>query len=162
MTSTKKARFIDEAVTRRLIDRLQCHIDGRGRADADIGAAKIVIDRGSNADHRCAAGMQRQRTRLRAVSADDHERGDIVLLQRHHGLVASAVGLQRLIARGAEFRAAELNDAADIAPAHGPKVAISQSFVAIVHAHHFKPARHGAADDGAYGGIHAGRISPAG
>ena len=106
--------------------------------------------------------VQLARTPKRAVAADDDEALNRVLAQVRGGLSA-ALGFEKgQTAGGAQNGAATLDDVGDAARPHRFDVAFDKTLVAAVNGRHVHVFVDGGAHDRANGGVHAGRVAPAG
>ncbi len=162
MTSTKNARRIAEAVTRRL--SIACSATSMAvvapmlisepyRSLSIVDATPMTA-----APHCCSADAPAWEPlppmTTNAVMACAR-RASMASLSPCAVFIAS----QRIVPRVVPPRS---NDAADVARPHRPQIAVDQSFEAVAHAGHFEAARECAAYHGANGCIHAGRIATTG
>ena len=109
------------------VDRLGGDAERSVEADADVGAADIVVDRLGHRDHRETGIGQSPGGDQRAVAADGHQRLDAVALELRDQR-RWALGLQpAAAARGAEHRAAPRQH-----PAH--RLGIQRDGIAVEHA----------------------------
>ena len=106
---------------------------------------------------------QRQRAGLRAVAADDHQPVDAARARgcsRPRARTASSLNSgSRALPRNVPPRC---QDAADVAGAERLDLPLDQAGVAVADAEHLPALVEAGADDGADGGVHAGRIAAAG
>jgi len=68
------------------VDRFESHVDRGGRADRDVRAEQIIVDRRGPADDLQTLACKRQRACLRAVAADHHKLRDVgACVDAHQG-----------------------------------------------------------------------------
>src|SRR5262245_2750999 len=142
-----------------MIDRLDRHVDRAVAADGDVSAVEIIVDGGGDADHRKLVFADDMRTGLRTVSADHHQTVDTVL-----GEVVQRAALTGLLAKlfrasATQKRAADLDDAADVARSQRADVVVDEALPAMAHAVDGDVAVERAAGDGTDGGVHARSIA---
>src|ERR1700758_3623778 len=116
-----------------MVDRIKRNVDGGIAADGDVGPEQVVVDGRWDADHVNPELAEQVRARLRAVAANRHHTIDALLRE-----VAKRLGPAALVAefgrtRGAQKRAADLNDAADVARTELSELTVDQAFPALAH-----------------------------
>src|SRR5581483_11212785 len=137
--------------------------DGGGEAEAEVGAAEIVVNGLGNADYLGSALVQTHGDRLRVVAADGDEGVNFVAAQVLHAALQAAFALGRVGARGAQDGAAARQDA-------GHRLQVERHGLVF---HHPAPAFHEAdelvavvedafANDGSYDGVQPGAVAAAG
>src|SRR5581483_1597695 len=137
--------------------------DGGVEAEAEVGAAEIVVNGLGNADYLDSALVQAHGDRLRVVAADGDEGVNLVAAQVLHAALQAAFALGRVGARGAQDGAAARQDA-------GHRLQVERHGLVF---HHPAPAFHEAdelvavvedafANDGSYDGVQPGAVAAAG
>jgi hypothetical protein len=113
------------------VERVRRDLDGGVEPEGEVGGGDVVVDRLGHPDDGHAFLGQAQCRSQRAVAADDDHRVDAARLER--GADAHvAVGVDvRVSSRGAEDRAAALQDAADRVAVERPHRALEQAVPAV-------------------------------
>src|SRR6266404_65631 len=142
-----------------MVDRPERDVDGGVAADGDVGPEQVVVDGGWDADHVNPKLAEHVRARLRSVAANHHHTIDALL-----GEIAKRLGPATLLAefRGpstAKKRAADLNDAAHVPCTERSELTLDQALPTLAHSVDRHALIERTARDGAYGRIHAGRIT---
>ena len=158
----------DHAVVRlgggvQAVDRVGGDLHGGLEAEREVGAGEVVVDRLRDADHVDAVVDQPAGDAERVLAADRDQRVDALLGERGLELLEPALLLVRVRPRGAEDRAAAVQDPARVlvgqldrvAGQHaGPAVAEAEELVAV----HLDPLAHDRADDR----VESGAVAAAG
>jgi len=94
------------------VDRLGGDVHGGIEAERDVGGTEIVVDRLRHADDRqLVLGVQARGGAERVFAADRDQRLETVALERRKHLRRAVVALEHVRARGAQDRAAAVQDA---------------------------------------------------
>jgi hypothetical protein len=162
-------------------------VEGRVGADGHVGAAEVVVDRADHADD-AEEGVARGRGGVdrplghelgeqlgpllaeqvgpgeAAVAADHHEPVDAVGQEVGRRRAAALAGAKLRAAGGADRRAALLEDAAHVLPAHASdqRPALNQALVALVDREHLAAAADPGAHHRAHRRVHPRRVPAAG
>ena len=107
------------------VDRLGRDRDGGVEAEGVVGAVEVVVDRLRDADDRqVLLGEEPRRDAERVLAADRDERVD--LLERALDALDAALVLERVRARGADDRAALVQDPRGLVVAERLEVAVDR------------------------------------
>ena len=142
-----------------VIDRPKRDVDGGVAADGDICPEQIVVDGRCDADHVDPKLAQHVRARLGPVAADHHDTVDASLGEVAQRLRAAALLAELRGSGAAEKRAADLNDAANVARTERPELTLDQALPTLTDAVNCHALVDRAACDGTYGRIHSGGIA---
>ena len=144
-----------------MVDRFKRDIDGCVASDGDIGPEQIVIDGGCDANDVNPKLAEHVRSRLGPIAANHHHPVDAAL-----GKVAECPGPPAFLTeiRGsstAKKRAADLNNAAHIARAELPELAVDKALPTLAYAVDRHALIERTARDGPYRRIHARGVTTA-
>jgi hypothetical protein len=147
----------DDAVVRlgggvQAVDGVRGDLHRGVEAEGHVGAGQVVVDRLRHADHLHAVGREPARDAERVLAADRHERVDAEALHRRpHRRRAVGAALVRVRARGAEDRAAAVQDARRRQRGELHRRALQHAGPSVAEAEQLVPAldprAHDAADD---------------
>ena len=129
----------DDAVVRlgrrvQAVDRLGRDLHGGLKAEREVRRVEVVVDRLGHADRRKAGGEELARDAERVVAADRDQHVDAALLQRREHALLAVLGLVDVRARGAEDRAALVQDAARVLARQLDRVVVEHALPALAEA----------------------------
>ena len=157
----------DHAVVRlgrrvQAVDRLGGDLHGGLKAEREVRRVEVVVDRLGHADGRKAGREELARHAERVVAADRDEHVDAALLQRREHALLAVLGLVDVRARGAEDRAALVQDAARVLARQLDRVVVEHALPALAKAEDLVAVVvDPLADDSADDGIEAGAVAAA-
>ena len=132
--------------------------DGRVEAEGVVGAVQVVVDRLRHTDDgEVLLGEEPRRDAERVLAADRDQRVD--LLEGALDPLDAALVLERVRARRADDRAADVQDPGDLVPAERFEVAVDRTAPAVQDAERLVPVLPQPPADGADNRIQARAIS---
>src|SRR5690606_4217199 len=145
------------------VDGFERDVDRGVEADRDVGAEDVVVDGAGDADDGHAVLLRQGQRPAEAAVAADHDQALDAAAPQHGGGLRPARRVEELLgARRAEDRAAALDDVRDVPGVQLDDVVLDEALVPAVDARDAGAVVDRRADDGADGGVHAGRVAPAG
>ena len=157
----------DDAVVRlgrrvQAVDRLGRDLHRGLKAEREVRRVEVVVDRLGHADGREARREELARDAERVVAADRDQHVDAALLQRREHALLAVLGLVDVRARGAEDRAALVQDAARVLARQLDRVVVEHALPALAKAEDLVPVVvDPLADDSADDGVEAGAVAAA-